>query len=104
MQAIRMSCTPRFFSSGHIPRPEFCALVIADPEAQGVLLTVILYAYGRVHGLVDHPAFAAGLYYNGIKVDDGIEWIQGPVLPFPDFFDDRIDSPVEINSGETSTP
>ena len=75
---------------GHAPvghlgahvRPEGGAPVVLDPYARHMLEPVHVDADGDVRRLGRHPAVVARLDPDGVQVQDRIELVQRPLLPF----------------------
>ena len=61
--------------------PELGALVPLDPDAENILDTVYINAYGKLCRLVDHTALVTYLHPDSVEEHDGIDLIKRPVLP-----------------------
>ena len=75
---------------GQDRQPELCPFVLGQPQAQQLLVTLHIDAQCQIERLVDHPLVRADLQHNAVQIDDGIERIQRPVLPFVDLLDDPL--------------
>ena len=73
---------------GQDRQPELCPFGLGQPQAQQLLVTLHIDAQCQIERLVDHPLVRADLQYNAVQINDGIERIQRPVLPFVDLLDD----------------
>jgi len=69
--AMRMSSTPRFFSSIHDAQPEFCPLILLEPQAENLLGSVGAYAERDIHRLVAHQPLVADLTRRASKKTNG---------------------------------
>src|SRR5713226_372930 len=88
-QAMRMSCTPRFFSSvstcSQNSAPSLCAT--HNPSTS---FTFQVHAQHHVDGLVLNVPFVPHFHHQRVEVHDRIEFFQRPVLPLLDFLEDGI--------------
>jgi hypothetical protein len=98
-QAISTSLTPRLASSAHTPAQKLGL----DPDAQDVTDTVDVDADGNVSGLVADLMTVANLDHQGVEVDDRVDRVQGPALPFQDLLEHRVGDLAD-RSREISVP
>jgi hypothetical protein len=81
------STVPQF---GHNLQPELGALVLGGPHSQNFLDSLKGDADGQIHGFIDYPALMPNFDANGIQIDDGINLVQGAILPESDLLLDRL--------------
>jgi len=84
-------------------QPEFRRFVLADPDAEHVLVTFQIDADGHVGGFVDDGAILFHLEVDCVQEHDGIHRLKRTILPL---FDQRaiLFVTLEMNAGETSIP
>lgn len=72
-------------------RPERCALVRLQPDAQHVLDALHVDADGEMGGLVAHVPAVTDLDDDRVEEDHRIERLQRPLLPDQDLLADLVD-------------
>src|SRR6185369_3769829 len=80
-QAIKMSLTPRFFSSVTTCSQNFGPFRLRDPQAEYFLQSVHRDANRQVNRFVFHVPAVAYLELDGVQIHDRVDLVELPVLP-----------------------
>ena len=86
-EQINIQNAPAFEIIQHV-QPKFAALMLSDPHAQNVLPTVHSDAQNYIGRLGHITVILLDLVVDGVHEDEGIDGLQGPILPGVDLWHD----------------
>ena len=90
---MKTSPPPPVLDLGHHPKPELGPFGLLNPETEDFFVTFYGEAQGQVNRLIAHRALVPDFNPERIKNNDRVNFIQRPVLPFPNLVHDLVGDP-----------